>query len=186
MHQRNFKLFFAVLALAVASLACQLAFSTANVENLRVTQDEAGEQTTAQFEPEDTFYLVGDLSNAPDDTKIKAVWTAVEVEGADPNTVIEERELTAPSGPFWFSLSQDSGIWPAADIRSSFSWTTSSTRAWSFRWWHPRANSSAYGSRRSPRLLRRQRRQPNQPAWSDAFTALMSKANNPPLPLPGG
>jgi hypothetical protein len=38
---------------------------------------------------------------------------AVEVEGAEPNTVIEERELTAPSGPFWFSLNQESGIWPA-------------------------------------------------------------------------
>jgi len=113
MHQRNFKLFLAVLILVAASLACQLAFSTAKVENLRLAQDETGQQTTAQFNPEDTFYLVGDLSNAPDDTKLKAVWTAIEVEGADPNTVLEERELTAPSGPFWFSLSQESGIWPA-------------------------------------------------------------------------
>ena len=113
MPHRNLRLFSAVLVLAAASLACQLAFSTAKVENLRVAQDEGGQQATTQFDPEDTFYLVGDLSNAPDDTQLKAIWTAIEVEGADPNTVLEERELAAPSGPFWFSLSQETGIWPA-------------------------------------------------------------------------
>lgn len=120
MKQRYFKLFFAVLVLAAASLACQLAFSTANVDNLRIAQDEAGQQTTTQFDPEDTFYLVGDLSNAPDDTKLKAVWTAVDVEGVDPNMVLEERELTAPSGTFVFSLSQESGIWPAGRYKVEF------------------------------------------------------------------
>jgi hypothetical protein len=40
------------------------------------------------------------------------VWTVVQAEGVDPNTVIQERELAAASGPFWFSLSQQSGIWP--------------------------------------------------------------------------
>jgi hypothetical protein len=113
MQRRNLYLFLAVLALGSATLACKLAFSSAKVENLRVAQEETGEQATTQFAPEDTFYLVGDLSNAPDDTKLKAIWTAIEAEGADPNTVLEERELTAPSGPFWFSLSQQTGIWPA-------------------------------------------------------------------------
>jgi hypothetical protein len=59
MHQRNFKLFLAVLALAVASWH-QLA-GTANVENLR--HSRRGRRTTHWFEP-GPFYLVGDLSHA--------------------------------------------------------------------------------------------------------------------------
>lgn len=117
MNTRKMKLSFAVLAVLLATLACQFGFSTAKVENLRLAKDEAGQQTTTQFEPTDTFYLVGDLSNAPDDTKLKAIWTVVEAEGVNPNTVVQEKELTAPSGPFWFSLSQESGIWPAGSYK---------------------------------------------------------------------
>ncbi len=95
MNPRNFKLSLAVLAIFLVTIACEFSFSSANVENLRLARDEAGQQTTTQFEPTDTFYLVGDLSNAPDDTKLKAIWTAVEVEGVEPNLVIQERELTA-------------------------------------------------------------------------------------------
>lgn len=120
MNPRYFKLSLAVLAIFLVTLACEFSFSSAEVENVRLARDEAGQQTTTQFEPTDTFYLVGDLSNAPDDTKLKAVWTAVEVEGVDPNLVIQERELTAPSGPFWFSLVQESGIWPAGRYKVEF------------------------------------------------------------------
>jgi hypothetical protein len=117
MNPRNFKLILAVLVVLLAGLACQFSFSTAEVENLRLAKDEAGQQATTQFTPSDTFYLVGDLSNAPDDTRLKAVWSVVAAEGVDPNTVIEERELNAPSGPFWFSLTQDAGVWPVGSYK---------------------------------------------------------------------
>jgi hypothetical protein len=117
MNPRNIRLSAAILVVLLAGLACQFSFSTAEVENLRLAQDEAGQQATTQFNPGDTFYLVGDLSNAPDDTRLKAVWTVVAAEGVDPNTVIEERELTAPSGPFWFSLTQDTGAWPVGSYK---------------------------------------------------------------------
>lgn len=118
MKPRLLKLFLAVLSVLLVTLACEFSFSSASVDNVRLARDEAGQQAITQFEPTDTFYLVGDLSNAPSDTKLKAVWTAVAVEGVDPNTVIEERELTAPSGPFWFSLSQETGIWPAGRYKA--------------------------------------------------------------------
>jgi hypothetical protein len=117
MNSRTFKLSLAVLAIFLVTLACEFSFSSAKVENLRLARDEAGQQTTTQFVPTDTFYLVGDLSNAPDDTLLKAVWTAVAAEGVDPNLVIQERELSAPTGPFWFSLVQDSGVWPAGSYK---------------------------------------------------------------------
>lgn len=118
MKLRYFKLSLAILAIFLVTLACEFSFSSAKVDNLRLARDEAGQQATTQFAPGDTFYLVGDLSNAPDDTKLKAVWTVLEADGVDPNTVIQERELTAPSGPFWFSLSQESGLWPAGRYKA--------------------------------------------------------------------
>jgi hypothetical protein len=68
----------------------ELSFSTANIADARLTKDEAGTQATSTFNPEDTFYLIVDLANAPDSTTVKAEWTAVSVEGADPNTLLDD------------------------------------------------------------------------------------------------
>ncbi|HFQ94300.1 MAG TPA: hypothetical protein ENK32_09840, partial [Anaerolineae bacterium] len=54
-----------------------ISFSTANIKNATLANDEAGANATTSFAPEDTFYLLVDLANAPDDTTVKAVWTAV-------------------------------------------------------------------------------------------------------------
>jgi hypothetical protein len=102
----------AALTLFLASVACSFNFSTANLENVRMARDEAGNDATTTFNPTDTFYLVGQLNNAPDDTTLKVVWTAVEVEGVDPNFVIQEIESTDINGDFWFNLASDSGVWP--------------------------------------------------------------------------
>jgi hypothetical protein len=101
-----------LLALVLASVACSFNFSTANVENVRMARDPDGADATNQFNPQDDFYLVGELNNAPDDTTLKVIWTAVEVEGVDANTVIQEYEEAGGDGPFWFQLSSNSGIWP--------------------------------------------------------------------------
>ena len=47
------------------------------------------------FSPDQTFYCIVELANAPDDTKLKAVWTAVEVEGEQPDLLIDQAEMTA-------------------------------------------------------------------------------------------
>lgn len=117
MNKRTFLMAAVILVLVLASLACSFNFSTAAVENLRMAKDEGGSQATTQFAPTDPFYLVGDLKNAPEDTKLKAVWTAVEVEGADPNTLILEKEEAGGSGPFWFNLTSDSGSWPVGKYK---------------------------------------------------------------------
>ena len=48
---------------------------------------------TSTFGPEDGFYLKVGLANAPDDTKVKAAWTAVAAEGAEANTPLDDVEL---------------------------------------------------------------------------------------------
>ena len=55
-----------------------------------MARDKDDKQPTKAFSPNDTFYCVADLSNAPNDTTVKAVWTAVHVKGAKPDTKIKQ------------------------------------------------------------------------------------------------
>ncbi|MCA9898414.1 MAG: serine protease [Ardenticatenaceae bacterium] len=108
------------LALLFLLVACggdgEISVSTANISDARLTKDEEGTRSTTTFAPADTFYLLVDLANAPDDTTVKAEWTAVSAEGADPNTVLDNVELTNGSGTLTFDLQNDNP-WPAGDYK---------------------------------------------------------------------
>jgi hypothetical protein len=81
-----------------------------------MASDEEGNNPTKVFSPEDTFYCVGELSNAPDETTLKAVWTAVDVEGEDPNTKIDEASATGGSDQFVFDLTPATS-WPTGEYK---------------------------------------------------------------------
>ncbi|MCZ7553449.1 MAG: hypothetical protein M5U05_12825 [Anaerolineales bacterium] len=118
MEKRHFlKVVPAVLALMAAALACNFSVSTAKVENLRLASDKAGVNQVTTFAQEDNFYLLGELKNAPNDTKLKATWIAVDAQNADPNTTIEETELETGSGTFTFSLEKNMPLWPPGSYR---------------------------------------------------------------------
>jgi hypothetical protein len=116
MKQNRFRLFLIAGVLALAVLACSFSASTANLEEARMARDQDGNQPTTVFSPEETFYCVTELQNAPDDTKVKASWTAVEVEGTDPNMFIDEAEVTSGSGALFFELSNN-GPWPVGKYK---------------------------------------------------------------------
>jgi hypothetical protein len=118
MNRRTLQIGAIVLALVLASLACSFNVSTASVENVRMARDQEGAQPTTTYNPNEPFYLVGEMNNAPDDTVLKVVWTAVNVEGEEPNTVIQEIEEQGGSGPFWFNLTSNSGIWPPGTYKA--------------------------------------------------------------------
>ncbi|MCA9934238.1 MAG: serine protease [Ardenticatenaceae bacterium] len=108
-----------LLVLAMSLVACgggEVSFSTANIADAHMAKDADGAQATSTFAPDDTFYLLVDLANATDGTKVKAAWTAVSVEGADPNTHLDDVELTSGSGTLTFDLKND-GSWPAGDYK---------------------------------------------------------------------
>jgi serine protease Do len=88
----------------------------ANISDARLTKDEAGTQATSTFNPQDTFFLIVNLANAPDSTVVKAEWTAVSVEGADPNTVLDDVALTSGDGVLTFDLAKDN-LWPAGTYK---------------------------------------------------------------------
>jgi hypothetical protein len=97
-------------------LACSFSASTANIEDAYMARDYDGEEPTTTFAQEEVFYCIVELGNAPDDTMVKASWTAVNVEGAEPDTFIDETELTTGSGSLRFELSNDN-LWPRGQYK---------------------------------------------------------------------
>ena len=111
----------AILLLLVVPLllltACEFSASTANIANAILARDEAATEPTTVFSPTDTFYLLVELNNAPDDTTVRAVWYAVDVGDVAPaNTLIDEATLTSGSGTLTFDLVSDTQ-WPPGTYR---------------------------------------------------------------------
>ncbi len=120
MQHLKLKFGLAISALWIASIACSFSISSAKVANLRLAKDEHGETTLTTFGQEDTFYLLGELSNAPSDTMLKATWIAVDVQNSPANTVIDEAELQSGSGAFTFFLKNNSPLWPVGKYQVDF------------------------------------------------------------------
>jgi hypothetical protein len=106
----------AVLALLAASLACGVSASTANVRDAYLARDPEGSERVDIFFADETFYLIVDLANAPDDTSVRAVWTAVDADGVELNTLIDEAALESGDGRVTFDLSNDS-LWPEGNYK---------------------------------------------------------------------
>lgn len=116
MNRYKFQSFVAIAMLVMATLACDFSASTANIKDAKLARDYDGTQPTTVFAGNETFYLIVELANAPDDTKVKAAWTAVEVEGVAPDTFIDEYELTSGSATLHFELSNDQ-LWPTGKYK---------------------------------------------------------------------
>src|SRR4030065_1009192 len=97
--------------IVLITLACGFSASTANIADTNTARDNEGNDPTPVFAQDEAFYCTVELANAPDDTTVKASWTAVEVDGEQPNTFIDEAELTTGSGILHFELNND-GLWP--------------------------------------------------------------------------
>jgi len=108
-----------MLALSVvilAALACGGSFSTANIKSAWLSADSSGSPETSQFSQDQTFYCIVELANAPDDTTIKAVWTAVSAEGTDPNLHLDDSELASGDGTVTFNLTNNQ-LWPVGSYK---------------------------------------------------------------------
>ncbi len=116
MNRYSTLVWFLVALMALTVSACGFSASTANISDATMARDPEGNDPTTVFSPEDTFYSIAELSNAPDDTVVKAVWTAVDVEGQDPNTRIDETSTTSGDGQLVFDLANDSP-WPVGEYK---------------------------------------------------------------------
>jgi hypothetical protein len=111
MKKHRLRIGFAVAMVVAVMVACSFSASTANIKDATMALDYDGNQPTTVFTGRDTFYCVAELANAPDDTKVKAAWTAVDVEGVAANTAVDEYELVTGSGTLHFELSNNN-LWP--------------------------------------------------------------------------
>ena len=116
MKRNTIAVLVAVLVLAAAALACGGSISTANIKDAYMSTDTDGANRTSAYSQDAVFYAQVDLANAPEDTKLKAVWFAVNAEGVEANFQIEETEFTSGDGLIRFELSNDS-LWPVGQYK---------------------------------------------------------------------
>jgi len=107
----------AVIVLIISQLACNQSFSTANIANAWMDTTEEGDNPTTVYSQDAIFYAMVDLKNAPDDTKLKAVWTAVDAEETEKNLMIEETEFTTGDGLVHFQLENPEFLWPVGQYK---------------------------------------------------------------------
>jgi hypothetical protein len=117
MNARRVSWILVLVTLLGATLACGGSVTTANVADAWMSTDEAGSNRTTVFAQDAVFFAQADLKNAPDDTILKSVWTAVDVQDTEPGLLLNETEFTSGSGLVHFTLSNDS-LWPTGTYRA--------------------------------------------------------------------
>ena len=97
-----------VVGMAFVCLGCHASVSVgtksgtsagpARIESVELARDFKDGKPVGQttvFPPDSTFHAVVRVSRARSDTKVKAVWTAVDA-GGEQNRTIDEKEVTGP------------------------------------------------------------------------------------------
>jgi len=117
---RRLALLILLCTLAVAVSACEVSASTATITSAELARGYVdGKATdTTTFAPSDTpLHYVVTLGNAPDDTKVKAVWTAVDAgDGQIKDQKLDETVLQSGSSVLNFTLSNKQA-WPAGKYK---------------------------------------------------------------------
>lgn len=115
--QRNiYPVLIFIFALLASSLACGFSTSTASIGEAWLSSDDDGNNRTTVFSQDAIFFAQVDLRNAPDDTKVKAVWVAVDADGVDANFEITQTDMQSGSATLTFRLTNDS-LWPTGTYK---------------------------------------------------------------------
>jgi hypothetical protein len=116
-NKNKIQILIIVIVVMFTMLACEFSASTAKISDAYLTPNDDGSGNFTTFSGDQTFYCVVKVANAPEDTTLKAVWTAVDVEGIDPNFMISEFELTTETeNEFTFNLQNDQ-LWPVGTYK---------------------------------------------------------------------
>jgi outer membrane usher protein FimD/PapC len=114
MKKRNWMIFLGIAVLAMASVACEFSATTANIKAAYLVTDEASGQKTTSYTQDQPFVLVVEQANAPDDTRVKAVWYTLDEAGAA--TQFVEKEMVTGGTPVTFSATNN-GPWPVGNYK---------------------------------------------------------------------
>jgi hypothetical protein len=112
MKSNKLSILLAVMALIISTLACAVGGPT--LSNVRTAKDQDGTQPTSVFATTDTVYVISDLSNGVKGNVFSAKWYAVEVADAEPNSLLDQADLTLDedesSNTVWFNFAPQ-GAW---------------------------------------------------------------------------
>jgi hypothetical protein len=113
-HLASASAFVILLALL---FACN--FSSAHLSSLKIGKDRAVNQETSSFAPNDPFYAVATVSNAPGKVQVKGRLVIEDVPGEKPGPVPSlERTLDLDgSGSATFSFTPPPNGWPAGKYK---------------------------------------------------------------------
>lgn len=110
----------AVLAMLVASLACNFGGAAAapGASNFYMASDEAGTNRTNVFSPNDDFYVFFDVNDIEPGTNFQSRWYALNVEGQDPDTPFQtiDYAYTEGIGNIYFQLTS-AEPWPVGNYK---------------------------------------------------------------------
>ncbi len=120
MSKSNIRIFIFLPLIILVSVACSFSASTANISDAYMARDEAGDDRTDVFSPDDDFHCIVEVANAPDDTEVKATWYAVEVEGIDPDSQIAAFDMKTGDATIPFNLTNENP-WPVGSYKVDIS-----------------------------------------------------------------
>ncbi|HKJ27365.1 MAG TPA: hypothetical protein VJ965_06990 [Anaerolineales bacterium] len=117
MKNNQTRLLMILAVLIITALACEGSFSTANISDAWMSTDQEGDQRTTTFAPDEIFYAQVDLNNAPEDTSVRVVWIAEDVEDTEPEFQMNEFEYVGDEGGLFFELENSDYLWPNGQYR---------------------------------------------------------------------
>jgi len=117
-HRAEKALALAAVALIGAGLACSIAITTAYVKAANLVRDETGATKTLSYAPEDTFYLLVELANAPGDSEVRVVWSQVGAGDGGGDRVVGDETIRAGSGKILFSAAPPAPQWRVGEYRA--------------------------------------------------------------------
>ena len=104
------------LGLVVLLSGCSVEISTANISAASMARDGDAKDKTTEFGTKDVIYCVVDLANAPEDTRVRAVWIAVKCVGAPENHQVEESTMKSSGGQISFKMELPNP-WPVGSYK---------------------------------------------------------------------
>jgi hypothetical protein len=114
MKKRNWMILLRIAVHAMDTVACEFSATTANIKAAYLVTDESSGQKTTSYTQDQPFVLVVEQANAPDDTRVKAVWYTLDEAGAA--TQFVEKEMVTGGTPVTFSATNN-GPWPVGNYK---------------------------------------------------------------------
>jgi len=117
MKKKNFILLSAIVALILASLACNFG-GEPGASNFYMAKDADGDLQTSVFSPTDDFYIFFDVNSVDVGTYFEGQWFALDIESEDPSTPFSTIDYNLEEGvsTIYFQLFNDEQ-WPVGTYR---------------------------------------------------------------------